>query len=284
MRRPGWRSAHATGSRGGPIDARRVPRRASKRGAVGGATRVAVSSAASATSGLAVGSMPAAAAAELGESPSRTPSTARSSRSAADGWGLITLLLTPRSPIRYTVGAAPPESVPSTARTVSRRDPGRAGPRAHATRDAGGREPPPRCDPGRRRSREPSARRRSAGSRPGADPPRADATAARRRRASSAVPARPAGSSDRGRLGHRVERRRSMAAPRPQRVRELVVGDPEEPRPERRSLVAIAVDGAQRGQEGALRGVLRVVMVAEQVEAVAVDRIQVTPIQVANAA
>ena len=70
-----------------------------------------------------------------------------------------------------------------------------------------------------------------------------------------------------------------MPAARAERVGELVVGDAEQPRAEGRALVAIAIDGAEGGEERALGDVLGVVVVAEQVEAVAVDAVEVAAIQ-----
>ena len=70
-----------------------------------------------------------------------------------------------------------------------------------------------------------------------------------------------------------------LPVPRAQRVGELVVRDPEEPGAERRALVAVAVDGRQRGDERPLGGVLGVVVVAQEVEAVAVDAVQVPAIE-----
>ena len=55
--------------------------------------------------------------------------------------------------------------------------------------------------------------------------------------------------------------------------------DPEEPRPEGRPLVAEAIDGAERSEERPLGGVLGVVVVPEQVEAVAVHAVQVAPVE-----
>ena len=80
-------------------------------------------------------------------------------------------------------------------------------------------------------------------------------------------------------LGDDLEGRGMLPLPRAQRVGELVVRDPEEPGAERGALVAVAVDGRQRGDEGPLGGVLRVVVVAEEVEAVPVDAVQVPAIQ-----
>lgn len=81
------------------------------------------------------------------------------------------------------------------------------------------------------------------------------------------------------RLGDDLEGSGLLPEPRAQRVRELVVRDPEEPGTERGALVDKPVDGGQRGGEGPFRGVLGVVVVAEEVEAVAVDAVNVPAIQ-----
>ncbi len=80
-------------------------------------------------------------------------------------------------------------------------------------------------------------------------------------------------------LGDDLERRGVLPMPRAQRVGELVVRDPEEPGAERGALVTVAVDGRQRGDEGPFGGVLGVVVVAQEVEAVPVDPVQVPAIQ-----
>ena len=81
------------------------------------------------------------------------------------------------------------------------------------------------------------------------------------------------------RLGHDLEGSGLVPMTRAQRVRELVVRDPEEPGTERGALVAKAVDGRQRGDEGPFGGVLGIVVVAEEVEAVSVDAVDVPAIQ-----
>ena len=68
-------------------------------------------------------------------------------------------------------------------------------------------------------------------------------------------------------------------APAAENVGDLVVRDAEEPRPEGRSLVAEAADRPESGQEGALGRVLGVMVVAEEVEGIAVDPIEVAPVQ-----
>ena len=122
------------------------------------------------------------------------------------------------------------------------------------------------------------ARRRSSGSRP---------TAARPRRVVAprrvALRGRPA----RGDRAGRLERCLRAAAPPAAALGDRVAGDLEEPDAERRGTLAVGRAGTllepgevrQGGEERALRGVLRLVMVAQLVERVAVHLGQVLPIQ-----
>jgi hypothetical protein len=80
-------------------------------------------------------------------------------------------------------------------------------------------------------------------------------------------------------LGDDFERGCLVSLPRAERIGQLVVRDPEQPGTERGALVAEAIDGGQRGDERPLSDVLGVVVVAEEVEAVSVDTVDVPAIQ-----
>ena len=71
----------------------------------------------------------------------------------------------------------------------------------------------------------------------------------------------------------------SPASAAAMRIGDGVVGDAEQPRPEGRALVMEVRQRAQGGQEDALGHVLRVVVVAELVEGVAVDAVQVPAVE-----
>src|SRR5688500_7017901 len=86
------------------------------------------------------------------------------------------------------------------------------------------------------------------------------------------------------RLDDSVERRRPLPAARPQRVGQLVVRDAEEPGSERGALVSKSVDAAERGEERTRGDLLGVVLSAEEIEAVAVDAVQVAPVERAELA
>ena len=209
-----------------------------------------------------------------GESPSRTPSTARSRRSAADGWGLITLLLTPRSPIRYTVRCRSRRA----HRTAARRTPSSSAASSRSARCWRTRTAPslrPRTSP-ISRAVSPSTKRRIDDLAPILRERRDGARAAdgRRRRGRPGGPDRPMAPARARRRATRFDGGSARAA----RWRAGCARSGRA-RPEGRSLVAVAVDGAQRGHEGALGRVLGVVVVAEQVEAVAVDAVQVAAVE-----
>ena len=162
--------AHRPGDRvaGGPVPARRAPRRASKRGATGGAARIAAQ----------LGGQQRRAAGRWARCRRRRrprPGRVRRGRRRRRGRGarqrteagLITLLLTPRSPIRYTCPPPWPRSRPHPL-------PRRAAPPGRAARGAGGRGRRPRCAPSTSpisRAESPSTKRSDR--RPGGVPRRA---------------------------------------------------------------------------------------------------------------
>src|SRR5918996_1067348 len=76
-----------------------------------------------------------------------------------------------------------------------------------------------------------------------------------------------------------LERCRRPASARAQRVGGRVVRDPEEPRAKARAVVPEAVDRRQRREEGPLGRVFGVMVVTEQVEGIAVDAFDVSPIK-----
>ncbi len=197
-----------------------VPSRASKRGARWGPPREREAPAARSTRGRIARVPRRLAAATRGPGPSRASSTARSSRSAAEGLMGHHAPANTAEPKRYTARADQRSTPPSSVAASSRRA------RCWSTRTA----------PWLRSSTSPISRVESPSTKrstPPGDDRRQRRTAARRRRVSSARPTRLRRVVVRREARRPVERGRSVPAAAAQRVRELVVRDAEQPRAER---------------------------------------------------